>query len=380
MFPLTSASCKKSMNMLISEKEFNIFMFLKMIQYKLTNQLPSNLTAVQKHRFLKKVTEYDLIQYNSKNCLKDRNTGLIYIDKNDFKHHMDIEYKKVIGGRDKLFWHIKQIYDNITQVDCAKYLNHNLTNIQHTKPPKQKIFRKITSTGKNHRWQCDFITLKPYLRFNYVFTIIDHNTCYAWVYPVFSRDQTILVSKIKPLFIENQPQMLQCDNEFNSNVLKAMLEESNTTLVHSTAYKPNSNGKIERFNQTFKGVLYKLMTDKDTKDWPSLCQEACKIYNNTYHSVLKNTPSHNWNNDVKRVIVNDAKDPPKFKVGDIVAHIRWDTQKEEFKKLYKKNYTDYRYKITYVYPGDIAAYELFNMESNEKLKMKYYNYQLIKKL
>jgi hypothetical protein len=290
----------------------------------LTNQtLPPGLTPVQKCRFLKKVREFTL--QNNKIVDSD---GLIYSE--DKQKDLDDEYKLVLSGRDKFFFHMKRKYCNITQDDCMEFVRFNSTSQIHRKPPKLKTYRPILSNRKNERWQCDFVQLDKYNRFQYCFNLIDHCTKFAWPWPCYTRAHTSIVTKIRPLFEDEIPQILQCDNEFRSNEFTSLCEDTETQMINSSSYKPNSNGLVERFNKTFKELLHRLMTERDTKNWPSLVPKVMEIYNNTYHSTLKDTPKRFWDNNFSSIkqqkkingkLLRKAREPAKFEVGDLVRKV-----------------------------------------------------------
>ena len=140
----------------------------------------------------------------------------------DINKDLKKEWLSVLSGRDKLYFHIKDKYSNITRKDCMDFLKNNGTSIIHKVPEKPKVYKPIISHAKNERWQCDFIIMSPIRRYNVVFVLIDCCTKYCWTWPLFGRGQDVLVQKIRPLFMEHKPSILQCDNEFRSDVLKAM--------------------------------------------------------------------------------------------------------------------------------------------------------------
>ena len=172
--------------------------------------------------------------------------------------------------------------------------------------------------------------------------------------------------------------MLQCDNEFRSNEFENMCRESGTKMINSSSYKPNSNGAIERFNGTFKSILHKMMTEEDTNNWPYLVNRALGIYNTTYHRTIKNTPSHNHQNNISTKMKNTSVDPPKFKVGDRVRKVLPNDGGKRFGKTFNVQWSETVYEIVKVYGGDIAAYNLKNTSNNQILKNKFYNHDLLK--
>jgi len=55
-------------------------------------------------------------------------------------------------------------------------------------------------------------------------------------------------------------------------------------------YKPSTNGAIERFHRTLKGMLNKAFTELDTKKYLNILADILKNYNSTVHSATKHAP------------------------------------------------------------------------------------------
>src|SRR6185312_8061272 len=72
--------------------------------------------------------------------------------------------------------------------------------------------------------------------------------------------------------------------EFGKSIA-AMLLGMDIKLVHSEAYKPSTQGAIERFNGTLKRTLFKLMAEHSMQKWTALLQEWVAGYNNSTHST-----------------------------------------------------------------------------------------------
>jgi hypothetical protein len=194
------------------------------------------------------------------------------------------------------------------------------------------------------------------------------------------------MTKIRPIFEEELPQILQCDNEFRSYLFTSLCEDTETQLIFSSSYKPNTNGLVERFNKTFKELLHRLMTQRNSKNWPSLVPEVMEIYNNTYHSTLKDTPNYYWENNMssgsQQKIINEkvlkkAREPAKFKVGDKVRRVM--KKKDPNKKMAKSfiaQYTTSIYEVVSVLNSSIPSYKIKNDE-DEILAPIFHNWDLL---
>lgn len=61
-------------------------------------------------------------------------------------------------------------------------------------------------------------------------------------------------------------------------------------VVHSAAYKPSTQGAVERFNSTLKTLLFSQMAKFGSKRWVDILQPSVDNHNNTKHAVAKHTP------------------------------------------------------------------------------------------
>ena len=139
---------------------------------------------------------------------------------------------------------------------------------------------------------------------------------------------------------------------------------------------------MERTNKTLKEILHKLMTEKKSKDWPDLMSTVQKVYNNTYHSLLKHTPHHYFTNNLSSVDAQlvraskwkeDAKEKPLFVVGDVVRRVM---RKRTFDKSYTSNYSLGTYEVVQVFVSDIPQYKIKNRDTI--LSPIFHNWDLVK--
>jgi transposase InsO family protein len=360
--------------MVLSIEEYN-----SIINYKLKNEIPKFDNYIQSYRFKEKSNKFllknDLLYFNEKLVLNNENITL----------NLNNDYKNVIGGRDKLYFHIKNKYYKVTRNDVMFYLKNNEINQIFKKPLKSKVVKPIISNEVNERWQIDFIIMNPLRNFKYILNIIDHHSKYAFAFPVVLRNHKIMNKILEPLFEKYKPKYLQSDNEFKSFGLEKLCEKYNVKQIYSSSYNPHTNGAIERFNQTFKSILFKIMAMNNSKDWYLYTPEAIRIYNSTYHSTIKDTPINVFENKInkKREIKNQAlkmikPDKDKYKVGDIVR-VKLEAFSSErknllFKKYYDINYTKEKFKIITVSKHKIKPkqYLLQSLSNNLKGKKIFY--------
>ena len=60
-------------------------------------------------------------------------------------------------------------------------------------------------------------------------------------------------------------------------------------IRHSKARHPQTNGVVERLNQTIKERISNAMAEDDL-DWDQVMDSTIHTYNRTYHSTIGTTP------------------------------------------------------------------------------------------
>ena len=114
------------------------------------------------------------------------------------------------------------------------------------------------------------------------------------VYPV--RDQKastlmcLLVDDIVPLI--GVPESLLSNTEANllSALMKDVCEPSGTQKINTTAYHPQCDGMVERFNKTLKSMLRKHAATYRAQ-WENYLSAVLLAYRNTPHESTGEKPS-----------------------------------------------------------------------------------------
>ena len=96
------------------------------------------------------------------------------------------------------------------------------------------------------------------------------------------------------------PQRLYVDNgsTFRSRQLQVICATLDIHLIHSTPYRPQGRGKIERFFRTVRGQLLPLLQDADRESLQALNLRLARWVEDEYHhephSSLGETPLQRW--------------------------------------------------------------------------------------
>ena len=97
----------------------------------------------------------------------------------------------------------------------------------------------------------------------------------------------------------------------------------NNIKLYSTNNSEIKSSVVERFNRTFKNMMYKKFTENNNTIFYNIIDDLINEYNNKYHSTIKMTPiegSKKINEKKIKNIYNLKKTtkPGKFKIGDRV--------------------------------------------------------------
>ena len=125
---------------------------------------------------------------------------------------------------------------------------------------------------------------------NYILTIIDCFTRYAVAYQLAS----VIISAILGNFITvyGTPCTILTDQGTNFEFLE-FSEFCKLFRIHkirTTAYRPQSNGVCERFNQTLKSGLRKVLHESQFPSWDLYLNFVVFSYNTSIHSSTKFSP------------------------------------------------------------------------------------------
>ena len=76
---------------------------------------------------------------------------------------------------------------------------------------------------------------------------------------------------------------------FYNKLVQDLLNENNIKL-YSTNNSEIKSSVVERFNRTFKNMMYKKFTENNNSIFYNILDELVNNYNNKYHSTIKMKP------------------------------------------------------------------------------------------
>lgn len=217
--------------------------------------------------------------------------------------------------------------------------------------PMRKNFarRRVVTTSIDDLWQADLIEMKRVVGPKLGLSVIDTFSKYAFVVPLKNKSAAEVSNAFQGIITQNSrhPENLQTDRgtEFYNSEFKKVL--SKYGINH---YSTNSELKasiVERFNRTFKELLFRKMTEFNTNKWVSLLNNVLQQYNNRKHRTIGMTPSQvNASNSAlvleRLATAKKGVFVQKFHVGDLV---RISKSKTLFDKGYLGNWTHELFKV-----------------------------------
>ena len=129
--------------------------------------------------------------------------------------------------------------------------------------------------------------------FKYILVITDVFTKWVEAFPLQKTDAealaTTLVNEVISRF--GVPSQLHSDQgaNFCGEVISAMCKQLGIERSRTTAYHPQGNGQVERFNRTLESMLSK-MVSANQRDWDKYLPQVLFAYRTSLHETTRFTP------------------------------------------------------------------------------------------
>lgn len=182
--------------------------------------------------------------------------------------------------------------------DTANYVRH-CVNCQSKKVPrtKSKLLKMSMSDPSFPMDRVSVDTLGPFKGdskgFKFCIIFVDYFTKFAICIPVReqSAETTARIFLEQIVFKFGPPTYLLSDRGSNymSQVMKEVKALTKTRSLATTAYHPQTNGLVERFNHTIVQIL-SLIADMKKEDWSDYIHAACYAYNTSQQSSTMESP------------------------------------------------------------------------------------------
>ena len=264
--------------------------------------------------------------------------------------------------------------------------NHNKILSEELHKPKRKNYprRKIVVNHIDEIFAADLVEMQKFAKLNkgyrYLLTCIDIFSKFSWVIPLKDKKGITIKNALQKIFKQRKCKFLWTDRgtEFYNKQVQDLLDENNIKL-YSTNNSEIKSAVIERFNRTFKNMMYKKFTENNNTIFYNILDELVNNYNNKYHSTIKMTPIEGSKKVNEKKIKNiynfeKTKKPGKFRIGD---RVRLSLEKNIFEKSYETNWTEEIFIIYDIKYSNVPYYYLKDL-NGEKLQGTFYQEELQK--
>ena len=300
------------------QRGFSSELHKSVIEYLLTGEIPKQLSKGAKARFKKKFTKDKWKVISTKIPDPDPSVQnpivshvLLYVSDDGVEkpvvqsHQVQTVLQKMYdnplqttNGIKRFYSKVASKYYGISRSTVEDFLKKQEAYQLHKPFVREKVIKPIVVSAPYKYWQADTIQFPNLSRFNRGYTkaltIIDLFTKFAWVFPLLSGTAEEILEKFEGLWNAGiKPSVLQTDNgtEFKNSKMTKAAAKAGVKILHSRAHTPQSQGAIERFNQTFKRSIQAYMTHQKTNNWVDAATIITANYNTTLHTTIGMTPT-----------------------------------------------------------------------------------------
>jgi transposase InsO family protein len=208
------------------------------------------------------------------------------------------------AGADRFYEKVSAAYVGISREDVRRFVSRDETHQVHRRlVNRMRVVRPLpVPEGPRGRWQMDLVDMGEELQhdnlgYRYVLTIVDTFSKYAWACRLKTKEAEEVVAALEDVLGSEEgegPHLLQSDNggEFRNRLMAALAEARGFKQIFGSAYRPQSQGAVERFNQTLKRMLHAHMTRFGTRVWADVLQLLLDNYNNSLHASTRFAPAY----------------------------------------------------------------------------------------
>jgi hypothetical protein len=216
----------------------------------------------------------------------------------------------------------------------------------------------------------------------YILTLQDNLTKYSQAYAIPNHESSTIAYKLVHDFIckFGIPAEILTDqgSDFTSNLIKNVAKLFKIRKVQTSAYRPQSNGALERSHAVLADYL-KNYTSSDQSDWDEWLDMAMFSYNTTPHSATKYTP-HELVFGCKPELPSSIIRKPEFKYtyDDFLDNLKY--RLNRCHEIAKNNLLDGKQRSKDLYDRGITKSDNYNVDEMIFLKNENCKPRLCKKL
>ena len=273
----------------------------------------------------------------------------------------------------KFYNKVNEKYPQVTRKEVENFLK-NKVDVQLLKEIRRpKKYNTIVASAPMDSVQIDLLIYDRYEmnNYKYILVMIDVNSRYAGCRALTNRNLNNILDSLKDIikfdFGDKLPKNINCDNEFNKDLINKWAEDNKIKMWYSDPEEINKNAIVERFNRTLAIKLQRWRLATGKNNWYQVLKDIVKSYNNDYHRTIKATP-HEVFNQIKPNQQEITRIHNILKVGDIV---RLQRHQKTFAKGDEIKYSKDIYMITSQIKGKFQITNMSDGTINKKLYKEY---------
>lgn len=201
-------------------------------------------------------------------------------------------------GRDSTFEKLTASFYNLTRAEVEMLIRETeVYQVSSKTKNKEKVTNPLMTSRPMEHLQMDLVDFHQYKSFNknytFLLVVVDCFSKFLWAFPLKKKEAPEVLSKLRALFMtEGIPTILQSDNgkEFVSDESRAYYARCGIIYRTGRAYKPSSQGQVERTNRTLKSAIYHDILATDNYDWVTNLDLRVFSYNTLTQTSAGRTP------------------------------------------------------------------------------------------
>ena len=199
-------------------------------------------------------------------------------------------YKTFGKVRERFFWpgYEKDVWEAVEKCGVCQRSNHPV-------PKPQAPLGTISSDYPFQKLSWDIMgPLPTTLKGNqYILVVTDLFSKWVEAFPLAKTDSTTLAAVLTEEIVcrFGVPEAIHSDQgpNFVSRVIQSLCDRLGIERTQTTAYHPQGNGQVERFNRTLEDMLAKVISDNH-RDWDDHLQKSLFAYRTAIHESTGYTP------------------------------------------------------------------------------------------
>ena len=182
--------------------------------------------------------------------------------------------------------------------DVVRYCHRctECTTYHRGQPNRQGVLQSFPVGEPFERIAIDLTGPHPTSRSGHVYmlTIVDIFTKWAEAIPIRNKEAVTVARALMDVVISRfgVPMQILSDNgrEFDNSILRELCRLLDIDKVRTTAYKPSTNGAVERFHRTLNSMLGKVVATNQ-KNWDEFLPSVMAAYRASRHEATGYSPN-----------------------------------------------------------------------------------------